>query len=359
MSHQRRPGGHSRRNPSVDMPKYTPLSMDADAQAAHERQRALAQISDYDSAYNSDMPTHDPPPQRTQDELNLKVLKIHNPDVVDVLSIIKYATMYEFKFEDPSNPGWVKLNIEGSLFMCQLTPGQYGEDQYSVILLNRKDIDNFTAPLLEVSNGGVKIQDPYIIISFADQAGQQKIYGVHVFSDKAEEAAELLHQHGNLMVALAAHAGVSRKNAEYEAGVGSAEDAEEASQETQIVQQPGGQDHSAEEGFPGSKSYPAVVDSQPRQPVPEPSQQGVDLMALFRGAAPQQSAQVPRQQQPQYHNNNNHAPQQRSQMPVQPQANALLNLFQNSGPQQQAPIPVQPQANALLNLFQSSGLQPR
>jgi hypothetical protein len=120
--------------------------------------------------------------------------------------------MYEFRFEDPSNPGWVKLNIEGSLFMCQLTPGQYGEDRYSVILLNRKDIDNFTAPLLEVSNGGVKIQDPYIIISFADQAGQQKIYGVHVFSDKAEEAAELLHQHGNLMVALAAHAGVSRKS---------------------------------------------------------------------------------------------------------------------------------------------------
>jgi len=168
--------------------------------------------SDYESdyqGYQSDYPTKPPPPNRTNEELNLSVLKRHNHEISAILSIAPYAVVYEFSALP--QPEWTKTGVEGSLFICELAPGMYGEDRYSAIVLNRRGLDNFEAELREGENAGVEITGEYVIISFK-QGNEQKIYGVYIFHDipgTSTEHAQTLN--GELMKSLADHAGASRQ----------------------------------------------------------------------------------------------------------------------------------------------------
>ena len=183
-----------------------------------------AQISDYESdnpGYQSDYPSKPPPPNRTNEELNLSVLKRHNDQINAILSIAPYAVVYEFS--PLPQPEWTKTGVEGSLFICELTPGLYGEDRYSAIVLNRRALNNFEAELREGENAGVELTGDYIILSFKE-AHEQKIYGVYIFHDvpgsSTEHAMEL---NGALMKSLADHAGISRRAAEAAASAAVAE----------------------------------------------------------------------------------------------------------------------------------------
>ena len=207
---QRR-SGHGRRNPSVDMPRYPPQgSIQPDHQPQH-----LPQVSDYDSdtpGYVSDYPTKPPPRDRTNAEVNLSVLRRHNPDIVSIMHIAPYAVIYEFS--PVPEPTWSKIGIEGSLFINQLTAGSYGEDRYCAMVLNRRGLDNFEAPLTEGENAGVEITDEYVIISFK-QEHELKIYGVFIFSEGAGTSTERTRElTADLMKSLAAQAGLSRQAAE-------------------------------------------------------------------------------------------------------------------------------------------------
>lgn len=366
MSQQRRPG-HSRRNPSVDIPKYTPQThMDADAQAAHERQRALAQISDYDSenaGYTSDQlirPTH---PLRTVEQMNLSVVTRHQPEVTDILSVAPYAVIYEFE-TDPE-PKWDKKEIEGSLFICKLTPGQFGEDRYSAVVLNRRSMKNFIAPLIDQENGGVEVNDPYVILTFIEE-DVQKIYGVYIFSEGAGYSTEHSRTlNGDLMVKLANQAGLSRRSAEAAAADAHAKDlgrnmrqaekaipdASAANGNAPAAQQLGFEelverqrardaDFSVRSHFyDGSISHqqtPAGPSMSSPPPIRHQQQQADVLMNLFRGSMPQQQAPQFHQPPPQ-----NYAPSYPAtdgghfQHPYQPnnqgQPNVLADLFRRSG----------------------------
>ena len=128
-----RVSNHTRRQASVDHPRHPPQSLQAQAlQHSHQ----VPQVSDYESdnpAYASDLPLPRPPETRTNDELNLTVLQRHNHEVSSILSIAPYAVIYEFNAQP--EPTWNKAGIEGSLFICQLTPGpQLREDRYSAML---------------------------------------------------------------------------------------------------------------------------------------------------------------------------------------------------------------------------------
>ncbi len=209
----RRPG-HARRNPSVDMPRYPPQGS-AGPQADLHVPQHLAQVSDYDSdtpGYPSDYPTRPPPRHRTNAEVNLSVLRRHNPDIVSILHIAPYAVIYEFS--PVPEPTWSKIGIEGSLFITQLTTGSYGKDRYNATVLNRRGLDKFAAPLTEGENAGVEITDEYVIISFK-QDHELKIYGVFIFSEGAGTSTERTRElTAELMKSLAAQAGLSRQAAE-------------------------------------------------------------------------------------------------------------------------------------------------
>lgn len=373
--------------------------MDIQAQAAHERQRALAQISDYDSepaGYGSEIPMKDPPERRTTEELNISVIQRIQPEVAGILSIAPYAVIYEF--ETIPQPAWEKKDIEGSLFICQLTPGSYGEDRYSAIVLNRRGLKNFDAPLIEVENGGVEVNDPYVIITFIED-GKQKIYGVFIFSEGPGSSTEHTRTlNGELMVMLANQAGLSRKTAEAAAAEAQARHTNGHVQEAgenlpegsangqQSLQQLFGQQRAQDAGYSGrthhldgSTSQPAPPPDQLPVPTPPSQQQQTNvLMDLFRGAGGQQhpQRQLPQQQQPQQYVSQQyvsqqHQPQAQQHSPQPEQTNALLSLLQGKASQGQAARPPPSQQpnqqsnqqqqppNVLADLFRQYGNGPR
>jgi hypothetical protein len=208
-----RVSNHTRRQASVDHPRHPPQSLQAEAlQHSHQ----APQASDYESdnpAYVSDLPLPRPPETRTNDELNLTVLQRHYHEVSSILSIAPYAVIYEFNAQP--EPTWNKAGIEGSLFICQLTPGpQLGEDRYSAIVLNRRGLENFEAELREADNTGVEITDDYVIVSLMEE-GTQKIFGIFIFSEGPGSSTEKTRTlNAELMKQCAVQAGLSLKAAE-------------------------------------------------------------------------------------------------------------------------------------------------
>ena len=208
-----RVSNHTRRQASVDHPRHPPQSLQAQAQQ-HPYQ--APQTSDYESdnpTYPSDLPISRAPETRTIDELNLTVLRRHSPEISSILSIAPYAVIYEFTPQP--EPTWNKSGIEGSLFICQLTPGpRLGEDRYSAVVLNRRGLENFEAELREADNTGVEITDDYVIVSLMEE-GAQKIFGIFVFSEGPGSSTERTRTlNGELMKQCAIQAGLSLKAAE-------------------------------------------------------------------------------------------------------------------------------------------------
>ena len=210
---QRR-SNHTRRQPSVDYPRYPPQS----SLQPHNVQQysQIPQVSDYESdnaAYLSDLPLSHAPEPRTNDELNLSVLKRHNPEISTILSIAPYAVIYEFN--PHPEPSWNKSGVEGSLFVCQLVPGPHlGEDRYTALVLNRRGLENFEAELREADNTGVEITDEYVIVSLMED-GVQRIFGIFIFSEGPGSSTEKTRTlNADLMKQCAIQAGLSLKAAE-------------------------------------------------------------------------------------------------------------------------------------------------
>ncbi|KAK4548462.1 hypothetical protein LTR36_009372 [Oleoguttula mirabilis] len=132
--------------------------------------------SDYDTETvdaTETAPTLDPPPQRTNTELNLTVLRRYCPDIEHIVSIAPFAVIYAFS---PDSQQWEKCGIEGTLFICQLTGARY-----NAVILNRKSLDNFIKEL--VSADDVEITEQYVILQAAGEDGTPQIYGLWIFSD--------------------------------------------------------------------------------------------------------------------------------------------------------------------------------
>ncbi|MCJ1304499.1 hypothetical protein MMC08_007312 [Hypocenomyce scalaris] len=135
--------------------------------------------SDYESDVNyvSDaLPP--PPPTRTNAELNLSVIRRHDPDTTSIISIPPYAVVYIFS---PASQQWEKSGIEGTLFVCQLLPSELGAERYSVIVLNRRGLDNFRVELLD--GGDVEITEDYVILQSNDEDGNPQVFGLWIFSE--------------------------------------------------------------------------------------------------------------------------------------------------------------------------------
>lgn len=205
---------HSRRQASVEYPRHPPQSTQSNLLPPNN----APLISDYESdtafAYHSDQP---PPIQnqvqpRTIDELNLSVLQRYNSSVTAILTVAPYAVIYTFS---PSpEPEWIKSGVEGSLFICQLSPGQLGEDRFNAIVLNRRGLENFEAELKEDETGGVELTDDYIIVT-SDVSGQPTASGIWVFSEGPGSSTAVTRDLiAQLVRERAVQAGQSRKAAE-------------------------------------------------------------------------------------------------------------------------------------------------
>lgn len=135
--------------------------------------------SDYDTDTANLTDYHQPaapPPTRTNAELNLAVLKRHDYEIEQIVSVAPFAVVYLFSTETQQ---WEKCGIEGTLFVCQLHTTSY--ERYNVIILNRKGLDNFTTELL--SGDDVDITDPFVILQVTAEDGTPQIYGLWIFSE--------------------------------------------------------------------------------------------------------------------------------------------------------------------------------
>lgn len=269
-----------------------------------------------------------PPPTRTNTELNLLVLRRYCPDVERIVQIAPFAVVYSFS---PETQGWEKTGTEGTLFVCQLAGASY--PRYSVIILNRKSLDNFIVELVSAEH--VEITDSYVILQTLGADGQELIYGLWIYSE--EDVAPSTQE----VVAMAIEECAMR----CEQGKKLAEDSYE--EEPGFNEQPYGYD---------GVGYQTQQMPEPSQPPPQampPAGQQIDLMHLFgkpsqpqMGMPPQlapdpvQQFQQQQQQQPKFASNpdtdffrSSPAPAvQVHQPPPQPptQQNMLLDMFNSA-----------------------------
>ncbi|KAK5291600.1 hypothetical protein LTR16_002185 [Cryomyces antarcticus] len=149
-------------------------------------------------------PAPPPPPTRSNAELNLSVLRRHDPRITAILSIAPYAVVYLFS---PPTQQWEKCGIEGTLFVCQLAADSaVAYDRYAVVILNRRGMDNFETELLSVED--VEVTDEYVILQVAAESegegegrgteaegkGGVKVYGLWIFSEPAPSSTALMRE---------------------------------------------------------------------------------------------------------------------------------------------------------------------
>lgn len=117
----------------------------------------------------------------TNDELNLKVLRSLYPQVQTILHVAPYAVLYNFS----ANQQWEKSGVEGTLFIVHQQPDHTHHklgvilERFSVIILNRRGLDNFAADLHAPEE--IEATEQFIILSGSGdgEAG----HGLWIFSE--------------------------------------------------------------------------------------------------------------------------------------------------------------------------------
>lgn len=279
-------------------------------------------VSDYESdapAYPNDLPPALPPITRTREELNVAVLQKHNPEIISILSVAPYVTIYEFA-ADPE-PGWQKSGVVGTLFICQLTPGTYNEERYHVIVLNRNGLDNFEAQLRQSEKGGVDILDEYVIITSEEQ-GAAKVNGIYIYSEgEGTSTAAAREANGPLMKQLALAAQRSQEAAKAQAEAQRLQ----AAQPQQSPAQPSSTSQDLLSLLQGGLRTGPTHAQQQAQPQPVRYPQN-DLLSLLRGS----QSTPPLHTLPQQSNIQSHPPTGVGHgMP--PSQNVLGDLFKRAG----------------------------
>jgi hypothetical protein len=97
-------------------------------------------------------------------QLNLRVLKRHNHNIVSLIDKSSYCVIYTFSTATSS---WTKAGYEGTLFIYTQAPhtiqADHGEEQgggYGFCVLNRLSLENFWG---ELNGGDIVFDDQYII----------------------------------------------------------------------------------------------------------------------------------------------------------------------------------------------------
>lgn len=283
-----------------------------------------------------------PPPSRTNTELNLLVLRRYCPGVERIVQIAPFAVVYSFS---PESQGWEKIGTEGTLFVCQLASPSYS--RYSVIILNRKSLDNFIVELVSADN--VEITDSYVILQSQGEDGVDQIYGLWIFSeDGVTPSTQQIVAMAIEECALRAEEGKKLAEESYEEVPNTYNGFEGNVYQVEAEAQGGYQTQSSVEA------------PQPTHPMP-PGGQQIELMQLFGKAPtpaqqqmPQQAPQVAPEPPQQYYQ------QQQNQQPKFA-SNPDTDFFRSSASpalQAAAQPPLPPQApaqqNLLLDMFNSA-----
>lgn len=249
-------------------------------------------VSDYESdtaaaGLTDTQPFIPAPPVRTNEELNLLVLRRWQPNIVDILTIAPFAVVYLFSAE---SQGWEKCEVQGSLFLCSLQsdPGRSG---YKLLILNRKGLENWEFDIQ--SEEAIQVTEEYVIVQKEDEQGEEQIYGIWIFEEKGGHTRDVVGR---------AILGCAREVEALADQQGDYVDDEGYGEETV-------QDYAAD-GYVSQQGDDGREDSWPRQETPrqeshhhqqqhfgipsqQPQGQQIDLATLFGKSAPAPSVQPP------------------------------------------------------------------
>ncbi|CZT21723.1 uncharacterized protein RCC_07588 [Ramularia collo-cygni] len=145
----------------------------------HLQPQAAQSDYDTDTANNTDnQPTAlvSPPPVRSNEELNLLVVRRWCPDITGIIAIAPFAGLYTCS---PETQQWEKSETQGTLFICQLIGKPF--PRYRVIILNRKGPENFHLDLISTEN--IEITEEYVIVQIQGEDDTPLIYGLWIYSD--------------------------------------------------------------------------------------------------------------------------------------------------------------------------------
>ncbi|KAF2265458.1 PH domain-like protein [Lojkania enalia] len=192
---------------------------------AHAQQPQPPQPAPQPSDYETDAPPAIDvplPPPRSNDELNLSVLHRHYPEIISIRHVTPYAVLYTYSLDSRQ---WEKIGIEGTLFVCQLSPSPTGSDRFSVVILNRRGLENFTMEL--TSDAELEITEEYVILQ-----GEEHVYGIWIFSEQDSSTANARLESSEIIRQLARQAAESRRAREQVSDNGTPGDAEEQVEES-------------------------------------------------------------------------------------------------------------------------------
>ncbi|KAJ5518334.1 Dcp1-like decapping [Penicillium expansum] len=187
-------------------------------------------LTDYesDAPYYSDMQQQPAPPLRSNEELNLSVIRRHKPSVTSILSLAPLRSGLHLQ------PHHKTMGKERSGRNPE-TQGDLGEERYTAFVLNRRGLNNFDLPLTDGEN--VEITEEYVILkaeeSAEGEAGQNgiadplhpqnvpnnqtgtknvRIYGLWIYSEPPPNStAESRIINAQMILECATHAGESSK----------------------------------------------------------------------------------------------------------------------------------------------------
>jgi Dcp1-like decapping family len=142
-------------------------------------------VSDYDSEAQYTAPGK----LRTREEINHSVLKRYVPSLSAILEIAASAYIYTL---NNTTGEWERTGIEGTLFVCELTPSPItGKPRHCIVVLNRKGLENLIVFSEELQN--VEISDEFLLLKFRSRQNenefvqetkeQEKILGLFMTAD--------------------------------------------------------------------------------------------------------------------------------------------------------------------------------
>ena len=155
--------------------------------------------SDYDSEAYYTTPA---PPARDRDDINFTVLKRYEPQLEAIIVCAPHAKVYTLQDGE-----WVVEEVEGSLFICRLTPSPItGGSRYCLMMLNRKGMDNLIIEFGKIANMEVPVGangERFLMLKFQSQENaymaeidpamrDEKIIGLFLHCDEHPSQQEIL-----------------------------------------------------------------------------------------------------------------------------------------------------------------------
>ncbi|KAL2890965.1 Dcp1-like decapping family protein [Ceratocystis lukuohia] len=147
----------------------------------HKRNPSANRVSDYesDAPYVVDTTPNPKLANRTNTEVNLKVIRSYLPDVNHINYCNANAVVYGF---NTAQSEWMRTNIDGPLFVCQSgTSGATVQINGYIFILNRKNTENRVYSFRNIID--IDITSEYLIL-IMDEPGNDAVgIWVHAAND--------------------------------------------------------------------------------------------------------------------------------------------------------------------------------